>query len=182
MIADKLRKSILQAAIQGKLTEQLASDGDARDLLADIQKEKKRLIKDKKIKKKQPLPAIEEDDIPFDIPDNWIWVRLGDIFTMQAGKNINANNIKASGNYLCYGGNGIRGYVDTFNQTGRYPLIGRQGALCGNINIADGEFYATEHAVVVDSYGFCDTDWEAYFLTALDLNQYATATANLDQQ
>ena len=79
MIADKLRKSILQAAIQGKLTEQLPTDGDARELLEKIRAEKQRLIKEKKIKKESPLPAISDDEIPFDIPDNWCWVRLCDI-------------------------------------------------------------------------------------------------------
>jgi len=79
--------------------------------------------------------------------------------------------------YPCFGGNGIRGYVDHFNHDGDYPLIGRQGALCGNINRATGKFYATEHAVCVDT--FCDTNvsWACIFLNALDLNQYATATA-----
>jgi type I restriction enzyme S subunit len=89
MIADKLRKSILQAAIQGKLTEQLASDGDARDLLADIQKEKKQLIKEDKIKKEKTLSPIDEDDIPFDIPDNWIWVRLQDVAVFENGDRSN---------------------------------------------------------------------------------------------
>ena len=60
---------------------------------------------------------------------------------------------------------------------GRFPLIGRQGALCGNINIADGKFHATEHAVVVENYCNCNADWAAYFLRALNLNQYSTATA-----
>ena len=81
MIADKLRKSILQAAIQGKLTEQLPTDGDARDLLEKIRAEKLSLIKEKKIKKESPLPAISADEIPFDIPDNWCWCRLKSICT-----------------------------------------------------------------------------------------------------
>ena len=79
MIADALRKSILQTAIQGKLTEQLPEDGDARNLLDEIKAEKARLIKEGKIKKEKPLPEIKEDEIPFDIPENWCWVRLGDI-------------------------------------------------------------------------------------------------------
>lgn len=79
MIAEQLRKSVLQAAIQGKLTEQLPEDGDARDLLKEIQKEKQRLIKEGKIKKDKPLPEIAEDEIPFEIPANWCWVRLGEI-------------------------------------------------------------------------------------------------------
>ena len=86
MIADKLRKSILQAAIQGKLTEQLPTDGDARELLEKIRAEKQRLIKEKKIKKESQLPAISDEEIPFDIPDNWCWCRLGDCaFTINDG-------------------------------------------------------------------------------------------------
>jgi len=79
MIAEKLKKSILQAAIQGKLTEQLPEDGDARDLLKEIQKEKARLIKEGKIKKEKPFPEISEEEIPFDIPDNWVWCKINDI-------------------------------------------------------------------------------------------------------
>ena len=90
MIAEKLRKSILQAAIQGKLTEQLSDDGDARELLAEIKAEKARLIKEGKIKKGKALPEITEEEIPFEIPDNWCWVRLGDIIRVQGGKRIPA--------------------------------------------------------------------------------------------
>lgn len=79
MIAEQLRRSILQAAIQGKLSEQLLEDGDAHDLLKDIQLEKARLIKEGKIKKEKPLPLITEEEISFDIPKNWCWVRLGSI-------------------------------------------------------------------------------------------------------
>ncbi len=77
--ARDLRASILQAAIQGRLTSREAGDGDAHDLLGEIKKEKEKLIKEKKIKKQKPLPPIAEDEIPFDIPDNWCWVRLDDI-------------------------------------------------------------------------------------------------------
>ena len=88
MIADKLRKSILQAAIQGKLTEQLPTDGNARDLIEKIRVEKLRLIKEKKLKKEFPLPTISDSEIPFDIPDNWCWCRLGDICEIYTGNSI----------------------------------------------------------------------------------------------
>lgn len=88
MIADALKKSLLQAAIQGKLTEQLPEDGDARDLLKEIQKEKARLVKEGQLKKEKPLPEITEDEIPFDIPENWVWVRLGNVVQVNGGKRI----------------------------------------------------------------------------------------------
>ena len=119
--------------------------------------------------------------MPFEIPGNWCWTTLGDVFTLQAGKNITAKEISDKQDTIypfpCYGGNGLRGYVSSYNRTGRYPLIGRQGALCGNINVADGLFYATEHAVVVESYCNIDVDWAVYALIYLNLNQYATSTA-----
>ena len=85
MIAEQLKRSILQAAIQGKLTEQLPEDGDARDLLKEIQNEKSRLTKDGKIKRANPLPEFLEDEIPFDIPENWVWCRLSDCLDVRDG-------------------------------------------------------------------------------------------------
>ena len=178
---EDMKKSILQQAIQGKLVEQRPEEGTAQELYAQIQAEKRRLIKEGKIKKEKPLPEIAEEEKPFEIPEGWMWVRLGQIFNLQAGKNITAANIydepSEKHKYLCYGGNGVRGYVSSFNREGNFALIGRQGALCGNINIANGQFYATEHAVVVDHYNLTDVLWGARFLKALNLNQYATATA-----
>ena len=178
---EDMKKSILQQAIQGKLVEQRPEEGTAKELYEQIQAKKRRLIKEGKIKKEKPLPEITEDEKPFEIPEGWMWVRLGQIFNLQAGKNITAANIydepSEKHKYLCYGGNGVRGYVSSFNREGNFALIGRQGALCGNINIANGQFYATEHAVVVDHYNLTDVLWGARFLKALNLNQYATATA-----
>lgn len=88
MLAEQLKKSILQAAIQGKLTDQRKEDGTAQDLYNQIQEEKQKLIKEKKIKKEKPLPEIAADEIPFEIPENWMWVRLGDILYVLSGRDL----------------------------------------------------------------------------------------------
>lgn len=75
---EDMKKSVLQYAIQGKLVEQRLEEGTGEELYRQIQAEKKRLIKEGKIKKEKPLPEIAEDEIPFDIPESWKWVRLGD--------------------------------------------------------------------------------------------------------
>ncbi len=85
MFAERLKKSILQAAIQGQLTEQLPTDGDARHLLKKIRAEKSKLIAAKKIKADKILPPITDDEIPFDLPANWCWCRLGDIGKIVGG-------------------------------------------------------------------------------------------------
>ena len=82
---EDMQKSILQYAIQGKLVEQREEDGTAEDLYKQIQEEKKKLIKEGKIKKTKDLPEITEDEIPFDIPENWKWVRLGDLGSYRKG-------------------------------------------------------------------------------------------------
>ena len=82
---DKLRKSILQQAVQGKLTERDSSDEPASELLKRIKAEKEALIKAGKIKKEKPLPKITEDDKPFDIPDTWEWVRLSEVIDVRDG-------------------------------------------------------------------------------------------------
>ena len=122
-----------------------------------------------------------DEEIPFEVPKGWEWCRLKHICSMQAGKNISANKIFSdksnSHPYRCVGGNGLRGYTENFNSHGHYSIIGRQGALCGCVNIEKGKFYATEHAVVVDTYEILSSLFMYYFLTALNLNKYATATA-----
>ena len=89
-----LKSKIIDAGIQGKLTEQLPSDGDAETLYAQIQEEKAKLIKEGKIKKEKPLPEIEDDEIPFEIPKNWKWIRLGDICSKISSGNTPAGGSK----------------------------------------------------------------------------------------
>lgn len=83
-----MQKSILQTAIQGKLVEQRPEEGTGEELYLQIQDEKQRLIKEGTIKKEKPLPEITEDENPFDIPENWKWVRLGDLLSVRGGKRL----------------------------------------------------------------------------------------------
>lgn len=85
MNAQDLKNSILQLAVQGKLVEQRAEEGTAKELLEQIKAEKEKLIKEKKIKKEKPLPEITEDEIPFEIPESWEWMRVGDVGSWSAG-------------------------------------------------------------------------------------------------
>ena len=87
---EDMKKSLLQYAIQGKLVEQRPEEGTAEELFARIQEEKQRLIAEKKIKKEKSLPEITEDEKPFDIPESWKWVRVGDIFAHNTGKAMNS--------------------------------------------------------------------------------------------
>ena len=185
MDTKKLRQKILDLAIHGKLVPQDPNDEPASVLLERIRAEKERLIKEGKIKRTKKSAKSSDtphyENIDFDVPSSWEIITLSEVFFMHAGKSISAADISPEPNekyrYLCVGGNGKRGYVSSYNTVGAHPIIGRQGALCGNVNYTDGQVYATEHAVVVDT--FCETEawWAYYFLKQLNLNQYATATA-----
>jgi type I restriction enzyme S subunit len=95
---ENMRKSILQYAIQGKLVEQRLEEGTAEELYQQIQAEKQKLIKEGKIKKEKPLEKIAESEIPFDIPESWKWVRLGNIsYYIDAGKSPNCKKTPVSG-------------------------------------------------------------------------------------
>ena len=185
MDTKKLRQQILDLAIHGKLVPQDPNDEPASVLLERIRAEKERLIKEEKIKRSRKSAKTSDtphyEHINFVLPKNWQLSTLGEVFYMHAGKNIVASEISSNADetyrYKCIGGNGLRGYVQQFNTEGPFPIIGRQGALCGNINYVEGRFYATEHAVVVDTFCKTNVKWAFYFLIKLNLNQYATATA-----
>ncbi len=140
----------------------------------------KKAKKELTLEEKLQNALVADWEQPSALPENWVWTRLGEIFSLQAGKFINASAISRTPNksfFPCYGGNGLRGFVEIFNREGSYPLIGRQGALCGNIHKATGRFYATEHAIVVDTFEKTNAEWACIFLKELNLNQYATSTA-----
>ena len=107
--------------------------------------------------------------------------KLGDTCEMKAGKAITSGLISDECTeetpIKCYGGNGVRGYVKNANENGSYPIIGRQGALCGNVKYAEGQFYATEHAVVVKPKEKYNPRFLYHLLTNMNLNQYKSAGA-----
>ena len=109
-----------------------------------------------------------------------VTAKLGDICEMRAGKAISAMEIsqeKQDNYFPVYGGNGLRGYLNRFSHEGCYSIIGRQGALCGNVQYAEGQFYATEHAVVVKILKDLDSRYLFHLLTWMNLNQYKSAGA-----
>ena len=111
------------------------------------------------------------------VPAHWTVKKLGFLASLQSGDTTAADDIKDSGPYPVYGGNGLRGYTDRFTHRGEYALIGRQGALCGNINYAKGEFWASEHAVVVTPREEIAVVWLGELLRAMNLNQYSLSAA-----
>lgn len=105
---------------------------------------------------------------------------MSDFFDMKAGQSITAENIIATYDlelFPCYGGNGLRGYVTHYTHEGHYCLIGRQGALCGNVNLTDGKFFATEHAIVVTPKININTYWLFFALSEMNLNRFARGVA-----
>ena len=112
------------------------------------------------------------------VPEEWEVDSLGSCFdNFKSGINITAENIFNIAHYPVYGGNGLRGYTNNYTHSGKYVLIGRQGALCGNINVVTGENYISEHAIAVQTNTRNDIDYWYYKLDYMNLNQYSAQSA-----
>jgi len=112
-----------------------------------------------------------------EVPEKWDVKRLKFVSDFKSGNGITANLIKNDGEYAVYGGNGLRGYTSSYTHEGAYVFIGRQGALCGNINYADGKFWASEHAVVATLISDYNLFWFGELLRTMNLNQYSQSAA-----
>lgn len=111
------------------------------------------------------------------MPKNWKRKRLKDVVNLKSGNSITSGKIFEVGDFPVFGGNGLRGYTDEFTHEGFFALIGRQGALCGNINYAERKFWASEHAVVATPIHECYTIWIGETMRVMNLNQYSNAAA-----
>jgi type I restriction enzyme S subunit len=112
-----------------------------------------------------------------EVPEHWEVCALKRIVRMQSGEAITAERIEEAGGYPVFGGNGMRGFTSEFTHDGNFVLIGRQGALCGNINYGRGKFWASEHAVVASAVKQIDTVWLGEMLRSMNLNQYSVSAA-----
>ncbi len=127
----------------------------------------------------KPYPKYKDSGVEWlgQIPAHWVMKKIKYIAELKSGDNITSDQISDNGNYPVYGGNGLRGYYDSYTHEGAYTLIGRQGALCGNINYASGKFWASEHAVIATFKGEYELKWFGELLRAMNLNQYSVSAA-----
>ena len=126
-----------------------------------------------------PDAPLKDSGVPWlgKIPGHWELRKLKHVVHLQSGDSITSERIWSSGPYPVYGGNGLRGYTDTYTHEGNFVLIGRQGALCGNINYASGKFFASEHAIVATPITRLAIIWLGELLRAMNLNQYSFSAA-----
>lgn len=111
------------------------------------------------------------------IPEHWKVQKINHVCILKSGESITSETINESDEFPVFGGNGLRGYCKSYTHEGTYVLIGRQGALCGNINYASGKFWASEHAIVVYHKNNIHYFWLGEILRAMNLNQYSVSAA-----
>ncbi|WP_347284181.1 restriction endonuclease subunit S [Lactobacillus taiwanensis] len=173
-----LKSKVLDLAMHGKLVEQDPNDEPASVLLEKIKAEKEQLIKEKKIKKSKPLPPISDEEEPFEIPDSWEWVRLGDIITLTSGKQLTKNRMNNNFQYSVFGANGKIGYFKEYNVNPNTILIGRVGSV-GSINLTTGNTWATDNTLIVTP--ICKNNlsvvWLEYLLQFSNLKNLASRTS-----
>ena len=171
-----MQKSVLQMAIQGKLVEQRPEEGTGEELFQQLLIERESLIICKRFKRKK-LPELSSDDFPFDIPETWKWVRLGDIISIESGKGLTSSQMQ-EGNIPVYGGNGITGHHDTSLLHEETVVIGRVGFYCGSVHVTEKESWVTDNAFITTyPTRSINREYLVYVLKHMNLGQNNNATA-----
>ena len=192
---EALKKSILQEAVQGKLVPQDPSDEPAEALLERIRAEKQRLIKEGKIKKDkhesvifrrdnshyEKLGGVErciDDELPFEIPETWAWVRIGTILSVSSGDSLTVAQMNSAGSIPVYGGNGIAGTHDKWNVCQRTLVIGRVGYYCGATHITEPFAWVTDNAFITHfDEKLLQMKWLKFLIDYLEPRKRASSTA-----
>ena len=194
-LSECLKKSILQEAIQGRLVPQITEEGTAKELLEQIKKEKQKLVKEGKLKKSALATSVifrgddnkyyEQvgkncvditEELPFDLPNNWTWCRLGNLVSITSGENLTSKQMH-NGKIPVYGGNGITGYHSKANIFEETIVIGRVGYYCGSIHLTPCQAWVTDNAFITQYSKLLNRDFLIYLLTALNLGKCCNATA-----
>ena len=185
-LPERLKKSILQEAIEGRLVPQTPNDEPASVLLAKIRQEKAQLVKAGKLKKKDLIETpIPEDEIPFDIPDNWEWCRFGTITINRDSERIPLSvdeRSKLKKTYDYYGASGVIDKVDKYLFDKPLLMIGEDGANLINRStpiafIAKGKYWVNNHAHVLDYINEVLMQYMCWYINAIPLVDYVTGTA-----
>ena len=192
---EALKKSILQEAVQGKLVPQDPIDESAEALLERIRAEKQRLIKEGKIKKDkhesiifrrdnshyEKLDGVErciDEELPFEIPETWAWVRIGTILSVSSGDSLTAAQMNSAGSIPVYGGNGIAGTHDKWNVCHRTLVIGRVGYYCGATHITEPFAWVTDNAFITHfDEELLQMKWLKFLIDYLEPRKRASSTA-----
>ena len=156
----RLRELVLQLAVRGKLVPQDPKDEPASKLLERIAAEKARLVKEKKIRKPKALPPVTDEEMPFEVPGGWAVTRLGEVVRVSSGNYLPAKTM-VKGEVPVFGGNGITGFHDTVNVEKPTVVIGRVGALCGNVHLTPPKAWVTDNAFIAS---FSEGDIDVAFL------------------
>ena len=186
MTPEQLRASILQYAIQGKLVEQRPEEGTGEELYQQIQVKKQTLIKEGKVKKEKPFsknPAYQ--DYPFDIPDTWKFVRVGELLITRDSERVPvsvSDRNKRAKIYDYYGASGIIDKIDDYLFDDELLLIGEDGANLLSRStpiafIAKGKYWVNNHAHVLDACCNLNLNYICYHINAISLAPYVTGTA-----
>ena len=192
---EALKKSILQEAVQGKLVPQDPIDESAEALLERIRAEKQRLIKEGKIKKAkhesiifrrdnshyEKLDGVErciDEELPFEIPETWAWVRIGTILSVSSGDSLTVAQMNSAGSIPVYGGNGIAGTHDKWNVCHRTLVIGRVGYYCGATHITEPFAWVTDNAFITHfDEELLQMKWLKFLIDYLEPRKRASSTA-----
>ena len=171
-----------QTAIANYLDSATAKIDEAiaqQQKMIDLLNERKQIIINNAVTKGlNPDAPMKDSGVDWigEIPEHWEVRKLKHIAKLKSGDTISSDSFTEDG-FPVYGGNGFRGYTNRFTNDGEYVLIGRQGALCGNVNYATGKFFASEHAVVVYPYDHENVAWLGEVIRASNLNQYSQSAA-----
>jgi restriction endonuclease S subunit len=171
----QLKQSILKEAIHGKFTAEWRRQNQniepASELLTRIKAEREKLIEEKKLKREKPLQPINPEEIPFKIPDNWAWCRLGDIVNISSGDGLTSAQM-VEGEIPVYGGNGVNGYHNKYNISEETVTIGRVGAYCGAVHLTPEYAWVTDNCFITSFNKICIyRDYLIWHLKYMDLGK-----------
>ncbi|MYL81563.1 restriction endonuclease subunit S [Desulfovibrio aerotolerans] len=150
-----------------------------RRLIALLKEQRQNIINKAITRGINPDVTLKPSGVPWlgDIPEHWPVMKLKRLVSMKSGDGITSLSISERGAYPVYGGNGHRGFSSSYTHDGDFILVGRQGALCGNVHLVNGRFWASEHAIVTTLNGNDDIRWLSELLRVMNLNQYSESAA-----